>query len=128
MTEEAKKEFLEITDRLADLEKKRYEIRRERGLTSDRVSVIRAKLMIDIAKARDEKGKPIYSNENLRRAALTLQLEESEEYQRLKKRLRDLDDELATLAIEYNRLEARRGLLALEMGLIRPFSSDTAQR
>lgn len=128
MTEEAKKEFLEITDRLADLEKKRYEIRRERGLTSDRVSVIRAKLMIDIAKARDEKGKPIYSNENLRRAALTLQLEESEEYQRLKKRLRDLDDELATLAIEYKRLEARRGLLALEMGLIRPFSSDTAQR
>jgi hypothetical protein len=37
-----------------------------------------------------------------------------------------LDDELATLAIEHNRLEARRGLLALEMGLIRPSSPDGA--
>lgn len=125
MTEEAKKGFLEITDQLADLEKKRHEIQRERGMTSERVSVIRAELMIDIAKARDEKGKPIYSNENLRRAALTLQLEENEEYQRLKERLRDLDDELATLAIEHSRLEARRGLLALEMGLIRPPSPDS---
>jgi hypothetical protein len=125
MTEEAKKEILEITDRLADLEKKRHEIRRERGMTSDRVRVIRAKLMIDIAKARDEKGRPIYSNEDLRRSALTLSLEENEEYQKLKERLRDLDDELATLAIEYNGLEVRRGLLALEMGLIRPYSSDS---
>jgi phosphoglycerate-specific signal transduction histidine kinase len=126
VTEEAKKEFLEITDRLAELEKKRHELRRERRMTSDRVSVIRAELMIDIAKARDEKGKPIYSNENLRRAALTLRMEENEEYQGLKERQRDLDDELATLAIEHNRLEARRGLLALEMGLIRPSSPDGA--
>lgn len=125
MTESAKKEFLEITDRLADLEKKRHEIRRERGMTLDRVRVIRAKLMIDIAKARDEKGKPIYSNEDLRRSALTVSLEENEEYQKLKERLRDLDDELAALAIEYNGLEVRRGLLALEMGLIRPSSSDS---
>jgi phosphoglycerate-specific signal transduction histidine kinase len=126
VTEEAKKEFLEITDRLAELEQKRHELRRERRATSDRVSVIRAELMIDIAKARDEKGKPIYSNENLRRAALTLRMEENEECQGLKERQRDLDDELATLAIEHNRLEARRGLLALEMGLIRPSSPDVA--
>lgn len=126
MTEEAKKEFLEITDRLAELEKKRHGIRRERRMTSDRVSVIRAELMIDIAKARDAKGKPIYSNEDLRRSALTLRLEKNQEYQRLKERLGDLDDELATLAIEHNRLQARRGLLAVEMGLIRPSSSDSA--
>jgi hypothetical protein len=124
MTEEAKKELSEIIDRMADLAKKSHEIRKEQLKIRDRTSVIRARLLIDIAMAKDDKGKPVYSNEQLREAALTLRLDENEEYQRLKERLRELDDEGQALAIEHNRLANRRMLLMMEMGLVSPPSPE----
>lgn len=126
MTEETRRELSEIIDRIADLARKRHEIGKERDKIMDRTSVIRAKLVIDIATAEDDRGKRIYSNEQLRQAALTLRLNEHEEYRRLKEKLRELDYEAKALAIEHNRLEDRKMLLALEMGLISPPPSDSA--
>jgi hypothetical protein len=126
MTEEARRELSETIDRIAALARKRHEIGKERDKIMDRTSVIRARLVIDIATAEDERGKRIYSNEQLRKAALTLRLNEDEEYQRLKEKLRELDYEAQSLAIEHNRLEDRKMLLAFEMGLISPPPSNSA--
>jgi len=54
MNEELKKQLLEIVDRIANLKKKMHEIAQKRRKIWDRTSVIRAQLVIDIAKARDE--------------------------------------------------------------------------
>ncbi len=126
MTEGARKELSEIIDAIADLARKSHEIRKEEMKIRDRTSVIRAKLLIDIATAKDERGKPIYSNQHLREAALTLGLDENEEYKRLRERLRELDDEDRVLAIEHRRLLDRRTLLMIEMGLESPPLSDDA--
>jgi hypothetical protein len=117
MEEEARRELSETVDRIADLARKRHEIRKERDKILDRTGVIRAKLIIDIATTEDDKGKRIYSNQQLRKAALTLRLDENEEYQRLRKKLRELDYEQEALAIEHNRLVHRKALLELEMGM-----------
>jgi hypothetical protein len=127
MTEETRKELSEIIDRIADLARQRHSIRKQQQKIWDRTSVIRAKLTIDIATAKDDKGKPIYSNEQLREAALTLGLAEDEEFQGLKERLRALDDEEQALVIEHSRLMDQRTLLMLEMGLNLP-SSDSMQQ
>ncbi len=126
MTEEVRKELLEMIDTITDLARKSHEIRKEEMKIRDRTSVIRAKLLIDIATAKDEKGKPVYSNQHLREAALTLGLDENEEYQRLKERLRELGDEDRVLAIEHRRLLDRRTLLMIEMGLESPPSPNGA--
>ena len=126
MNTEAKKELSELIDNMTDLSKKRQTIDKEQQPIRDKISVIRAKLIIDIGTAKDDRGKPVYSNEQLRNAALTLELDENEEYQRLKERLRELNNEDQELVIEYNRLVDRRLLFLAEVGLVSPPSSDSA--
>lgn len=125
MNTEAKKELSELIDNIADLSKERQTIHKKQQQIRDKINVIRAKLIIDIGTARDDRGKPVYSNEHLRNAALTLRLDENEEYQRLKERLREFNNEDQDLIIEYNRLVDRRLLLLAELGLLSPPSSDS---
>ena len=124
MNEELKKQLLEIVDQIADLDKKMHEIARKKRKIWDRTSVIRAQLVIDIAKAKDEKDKPMYSNSKLREAALTLRLKDDEGYQGLLERLRELDEEQEPLVIEHNRLVDQKTILMMEMGFQSPPSSD----
>ena len=116
--------MLEIVDQIANLKKKMHEIAQKRRKIWDRTSVIRAQLIIDIAKAKDEKDKPIYSNSKLREAALTLRLKDDEGYQGLLERSRELDEEQEALVIEHNRLVDQKAILMMEMGFQAPLSSD----
>ena len=113
MDEESKKELLAIVDQIADLDKKISEIGKQRRKIWNRTSVIRAQLIVDIATAKDERGKTIYSNEKLREAALTLKLEENEKYQELTGKGWELDTEESTLATEHNRLVGRKEILMM---------------
>ena len=79
--------------------------------------MIRADLVIEIGKAKDEKGKPVYSNEQLREAALTLQLEKNDEYRRLRAERLELEDQDDELITESNRLADHKLLLFAELGL-----------
>ncbi len=79
--------------------------------------MIHAQLVIEIAKVKDEKGKPVYSNEQLREAALTLQLEKNDEYRRLRAERLELEDQDDELITESNRLVDHKLLLFAELGL-----------
>jgi hypothetical protein len=125
MNTEAKKELSELVDSMTDLSQKRHTLYREIQKIRDKISIIHAKLVIDIGRAKDDKGKPVYSNEKLREAALTLSLNENEEYQRLKEKMRELDYEDTELDIEYHKLVDRRLLLLAELGLANPTSTDS---
>jgi hypothetical protein len=124
MSEETKKKLEEVIDKIADLASKRQKITRERRNIRDKTSVIRAKLVMEIATAKDDKGKLVYSNEKLREAALTLKLDKNEEFQRLKEKLWELDDQGETLAIEHNRLLDKRTLLFIKLGVLNLISSE----
>ena len=126
MSDDVKRELLEIVDRIAQIATQIDKIQNEQARMRDRLVVMRAELVIDIAAAKDERGKPLYSNEKLREAALTLRLAEHEGFQELVERRRALNDQVKTLAIENNRLVDRKEVLMIEMGS--PPSSDDAQR
>ncbi len=116
MTEEAIRELYDITDRIADLESRQYEIAKDRREISDRVGVIHAQTLIDAATEYGHGQDATYSNPEFRQATIALRLQENEEYQRLKKRLWELDDTERPLNIELRRLTDRRTLRMLEMG------------
>ncbi|HUV95552.1 MAG TPA: hypothetical protein VMX14_12105 [Anaerolineae bacterium] len=116
MTEEARRELYEITDSIAELERKLHTIRREKRELTDRANAIRARLVMEIGTAKDHRQRRLYSTRDLRQAVLTVRLDENDEYQALKRRLWEMDDAERTLAIEHQRLADRRTLRMLEMG------------
>ena len=120
MVAETNRELYDITDQMAELEGKLHAIRRERRQISDKVGVMFARVVIDVANLKDETGGPAYPDQQLRDAAVTLRLLENEEYQALKKRLWELDDAEKALGTEFKRLSDRRTLRVLEMGWTGP--------
>ncbi|MBW2675918.1 MAG: hypothetical protein JRD89_21385 [Deltaproteobacteria bacterium] len=91
---------------------------------SDRMRLITDHLYLRIWSEIDESGKRIYSNERVREAELHLRLYEDQEYQELRERLQEVEDEHNDLLIELQRLRDRREALAVESGLLSPRSDE----
>ena len=126
MTSDTKQRLAELIDELAKLSKRQHALHRKRQEIVYRTILIRAPLVIDIAKAKDEKGKPVYSNEQLREAALTLRLEKNDEYRRLRAERLELEDQDDELITEVNRLVDHKLLLFAELGLLlQPDADET---
>jgi len=71
-------EYMALLQRIAGLERERLALEREQQELRDRMTIVQAKLALEIGTAKDQNGKPAYSNEQLRSAALTLALEAHE--------------------------------------------------
>lgn len=121
---ETKNELLSIIDRLAELEKRRNEIRQQEYEVRDRMNVIRAKNLVEIAFARDNKEKPIYPSEQVREAALVVALDKDSEYRTLRDKLRMLESKLQEISIEHFRLSDKKALLMFDAGLVSPPASE----
>jgi hypothetical protein len=117
LSSEIKAELLLMIDNLAGLEKQRCEIRQKELAARDKLSLIRAKKLIEIAFARDDKDRPLYSNEGVREAALILFLDKEPEYIALREETRLLEAKLQELSIEHQRLYDHKALLMFEAGL-----------
>jgi hypothetical protein len=126
MTEETKEELLNLVDQMAALDKERHEVGRKLGEMREKIGLIQARLLLEVAQERDERGTPIYSNEKLREAAVRVRLAEDDAYQELHEEEKALRHEHEDLILELNRLSARRelltadrdrGLLSLLLGL-----------
>ena len=111
---------------MAALDKESREVGRKLGEIREEIQLIRARLLLEIAQERDERGKPIYSNEKLREAAVAVRLAEHDEYQALHEREKALRREHEDLLLELRRLAGRkellmadqdRGLFSLLLGL-----------
>lgn len=114
---QTKTELLSMIDKLAELEKERNQIKQKELLVRDKVNLIRAKKLIEIAFARDDKDRPLYSNEGVREAAQILFLEKEPEYCSLRDELRQLEAGLQEISIEHQRLYDHKALLMFEAGL-----------
>lgn len=110
-------DLLQLVDQIADLDRKRRHLSKQVFEIRDKMNPIVSRIELDVAMATDDKGKRIYSNQGMRRAERTLRLENHQEYQWLKRKLRDLQNEEDMVGIEYNRLVQRRQILMLAIGL-----------
>ncbi len=111
---EEKEELLNLIDQMTALDKESRQVGRKLGEIREEIQLIRARLLLEIAQERDERGKPVYSNEKLREAAVTVRLAEHDGYQVLHEKERVLRREHEDLLIELGRLSARRELLAAD--------------
>jgi hypothetical protein len=126
LSPDIKAELLEIIDKLAELEKRTNEIRQQESETRERISVIRAKNLVEIAVAKDSKEKSLYPSERVRDAALTVALDKDTEYRTLRENFKILENKLQEIYIEQGRLSDRKALLMLDAGLVKPSSSETS--
>ncbi len=126
LTGETKTELLSIIDKLAELEKRENEIKQQEYDVQDRINVIRAKNLVEIAFGRDNKEKPLYPSEQVREAALVVALDKDSEYRTLRDKLRLLENKSQEILIEHNRLSDRKALSMFEAGLVAPPSPGIA--
>lgn len=80
----------------------------------DEIAGKEALLTLDVVTAKDETGKPLYSNESLRAAALTLAKEQSPELNELKTREKNLDQIRSELYARLERLRLEFKLFLLD--------------
>ena len=116
MDDITKKELLLIVDQMADLQKKQTRLDDERGELYDKISVIEARAILDIAKEADEYGKRIYTNQKMRDAAFIISMSENADYQRVRDLINELDTEIGNAFIELARLQNRKMILLSTVG------------
>ncbi len=126
LTAETKKELLAIIDNIAELEKRRNELKQQEYDVRDRINFIRAKDLVQIAVGKDNKDRLIYPSEGVREAALVIALDQNSEYRTLRDKLRLLENKLQELTIEHRRLSDRKALLMLEAGIVTSLPNEPA--
>lgn len=115
-----KNKLAELLRRQRELEKRLRAIREKSDAIIKEIALISAKHTVAIGTMKDEKGKPLYPTQEIRRAALTVALAEDEEHQALKAKLQELLSGVDILEEQLHDLESERELRLLEAGLIPP--------
>ena len=96
--------------RLIQLQRKLLPIRWDIDELRERMKLVESQAMVSIAEARDERGSPLYSTQEVRRAAVTAKLAENREYSSLQERRRQLQREAEVLALDIKQLSAELGM------------------
>lgn len=115
--EEKFEELRRLVDEVADLERSNHQISIELEDTRSELSMFRAKTLVAISQAKDEHGKPTYSNQKVRDAELIVRLHENENYRNLSKQVKKKTNEQTSIRIELNRLQRRKEIISLELGI-----------
>lgn len=115
--EKIKKEYLSLIDEIASLMKEKNKLDKEVRTLRDRIQVIHGELFLEINMAKDDKGKALYSNERLRETRHRLALNEHAEYISLRDKVRELNDKINDIVIDYNKLIDKKYLLMIELGI-----------
>ncbi len=110
-------EYVALLDQIAVLQRKKLTLEKEQVEIRDRIRSIHAKLVLEVGTVKDGKGKLIHSNEQLRSAALTLKLQEHEEFREVREKSRAIDHEISEIVIEHNKLVDQKYLLMVELGI-----------
>jgi phage-related minor tail protein len=114
MTEKAKEELLKLEEQIINLEKKKYEVGRRLDEIQGEMWLIRARLLLEVAWERDERGKPVYPSHDLREEVVTARLAEHDRYQALRRKEMALSQEQDGLLNELTRLSERKEQLIAE--------------
>ena len=124
---DSKAQFLSAVDRVAEIATARQAIHEKLQELRDQLHVMQSRHILDVGTARDPKGKAVYSNEELRRAALTFRLSEDSVYQSVLAQARKLEREDEELVVEHNRVVDQKALMMIELGLAPRGGEDIPQ-
>jgi hypothetical protein len=117
MDDETRQELLDIENALERLAQNEDAVFRKIRPLTDEMELIRAKALLEIAQAKDETGrKPLYPNQKVRDAALTVRLHEDPQYQALLEQRRPLNSEIEEIRIERTKLSHRKSILSMGRG------------
>lgn len=93
--------------RLIELQRKLLGIRWDMDEVDQQMRLIESRAMVRAAEARDERGSPLYSTQEVRRAAVTAQLAEDEDYGSLRDRRRQLKREADLLVLDIREVQTQ---------------------
>lgn len=91
--------------RLIELERKLLAIRWDIDEIRQQMQLIESQAMVRVAETRDERGSPLYSTQEVRRAAVTAQLAENDAYAALRDRRRELQREAELLVLDIREIQ-----------------------
>jgi len=91
--------------RLVELQRKLLAIRWDVDEIRQQMQLVEAQAMVRVAEARDERGSPLYSTQEVRRAAVTAQLAQNEDYAALRDRRRELQREADLLVLDIREIQ-----------------------
>lgn len=117
MTNATEQEYLSILDEIYRNNTETKKLQRITRKLHSKTQAIRAQYIIDIGTTKDEKGKPVYSNEHLREAELTNRLNNNPEYIGYRDELWAIDDKLDELYVENNKLVDIKYMLMIKLGI-----------
>ena len=84
MKEDEKQGLLELSEQVLALENDRHTINKMLSKLAEQQWLIKCRKTLEVSQARDEWGKPVYSNQKMRDAAIALALANDDEYQALR--------------------------------------------
>ena len=114
--EKTTKELLQIADTVKNLTIKMRNLERERQGLSEEYQEIEYKHYNDIFAVVDEKGKPLYSNENRRRREINHILRHDKQALQIRKQMKHYDEQIDKIVTEINRLQDRKLILLVSLG------------
>lgn len=108
---EIKARLLELPEMIREVKKTLFEKKIESIDIKEQLKIWELQEMANISNEVNEKGKPAYSNETKRQAELQRRKENSKEYQDLQNKLNKLDEEIAFMEIDLDKLYNEQGNL-----------------
>jgi len=124
MEKELREELLRLNDQLADVAVKDRARHHRVQKLRDEAELLRARAVVSAVEARDERGRPRYSNEYTTRAAATVALHENPRYREIESEREVLWQEMESVRAETDRLALRRKILMVEAGIMDPLDLD----
>ena len=117
MGEELNKELLTILNNLTDVNAEINNLVKAINLLNKSRAIISSKIELNIANALNTDGKKKFSNERARRAGVTIELAENNEYQKILKEIQTIQSERDKLDYKYQKLSNQKIFLLLELGI-----------
>lgn len=96
-----------LQQRLIELQRKLLGVRWDLDEVDQQLRLIESRAMVRVSEARDERGSPLYSTQEVRRAAMTAQLAEDADYGALRDRRRELKREADLLVLDIREVQTQ---------------------
>jgi hypothetical protein len=93
--------------KVAELERRLLAVRWDDDDVLSEMRVTEARVLVEVAEARDDAGRQLYATEKVRQAAVTARLADDSDYQTLRARHRELKRQEDLIILEINEIRPR---------------------
>ena len=120
MDRDLNSEFLTISNRITEITAEIYDVNKQLDSLYKEKTLISSEITLKISSELDESGKKKYSNQQMRRAALVIQLSGNSKYLEIQAEIAKLRDVIHQFRLNLQKLNNERIYILLELGLSPP--------